>query len=130
MFITGEKMKIVTYPDTRLRLVSKPIEVIDGSIADLSNLMINVMEKNQGVGLAAIQIGIDKRAFVYYNLDGKPDIIINPEIINTEGLTISRGEGCLSVPGISSNIQRALKVFGIRGQCLCDLRHRSARSER
>jgi peptide deformylase len=112
MFITGEKMKILTYPNERLKIVSKPIEVIDGSIADLSNLMINVMEKNQGVGLAAIQIGIDKRAFVYYNLQGEPDIIINPQILETKGITISRGEGCLSVPGITSNIQRAQTVFG------------------
>lgn len=106
-------MKILTYPNERLRVVSKPIEIIDDSIVGLSKLMINVMEKNHGVGLAAIQIGIDKRAFVYYDpITKKPEIIINPQILETKGITISKGEGCLSVPGITSNVQRAHTVFG------------------
>jgi len=103
-------MKILTYPDERLKMISEPIANITDEIVNLAETMIEIMNKKNGLGLAAIQIGVDKRMFVYDIYD-RSSVFINPEIISSEGIIISEGEGCLSVPGISSNIKRAKKIL-------------------
>ncbi|MFW9871672.1 MAG: peptide deformylase [Candidatus Thorarchaeota archaeon] len=105
-------MNILIYPDERLKVVSTRVEDINSELCDLISIMNMVMYDSDGLGLAAIQVGIDKRFFVYDILrNNKPKTIINPEIIYTEGITISEGEGCLSLPGITSNLKRAKKIL-------------------
>jgi len=82
------------------------IDNIDGRIAALAESMIETMYRAPGVGLAANQIGIQKRMFVYDAGDGLgPRTVINPQIVETSG-EWDYEEGCLSVPGLSWEILR------------------------
>ena len=102
-------MKIVTYPSEILHKMSQPVEEVNDEIGELIEKMFEVMYENRGLGLAAIQIGIDKRIFVY-DIGNGPGVFINPKVIEQEGTMISFGEGCLSVPGITSNLKRSKKI--------------------
>jgi peptide deformylase len=110
-----EELKILTYPDQNLRRLSKPVENIDGIIAGLIDRMASIMYTADGVGLAAIQVGIDKKIIVYdvKQNDGSRNlqVLINPEIVSMEGERISENEGCLSLPDLRSNVKRAASVF-------------------
>lgn len=108
-------LDIVTYPDTFLKQQTKPIENIDGQLQILIDQMGNTMYKAPGIGLAAIQVGIDKRLLVY---DIQPpeegqklNVLINPKIISTEGEILSENEGCLSVPDFRANVKRAERIL-------------------
>lgn len=104
---------IVIYGDPVLREVSKPVEEITGEIKDLVSDMIDTLKKAQGLGLAAVQIGVAKRVFIVdlsaVDINEKLRVFINPEIIETEG-EAEFEEGCLSFPGIYQKIVRAKKV--------------------
>lgn len=88
--------------------VTTEIDNIDGRIAALAETMIETMNEAPGVGLAANQIGVQKRLFVYDKGDG-PVVVINPVIQETDG-EWTYEEGCLSVPGLSWEITRANTV--------------------
>ena len=94
--------------DEILRKVSRPIDEITPKILDLIEDMIETMIHANAVGLAAPQIGILKRLVVIDVGDG-PIVMINPEIIDTEGEQEGI-EGCLSVPGKSGTVTRPYKV--------------------
>lgn len=104
---------IVIYGDPVLREVSKPVEEVTGEIKDLVSDMTDTLKKAQGLGLAAVQIGVTKRVFIVdlsaVDINEKLRVFINPEIIETEG-TAEFEEGCLSFPGIYQKIVRAKKV--------------------
>lgn len=107
-------LEILTYPDKFLRKTTKPVENIDGTIQNLIDSMAFTMYKAPGVGLAAIQVGLDKSILVY---DISPaeekkslQVLINPMIVNSEGETISENEGCLSVPDFRADVKRAVSV--------------------
>lgn len=87
-----------------LNTAASEVEEIDGRIAQLADLMIETMYAAPGVGLAANQIGVQKRLFVYDKGDG-PVVVINPLIVESEG-EWTYEEGCLSVPGLSWEITR------------------------
>ena len=91
-----------------LNLVTTDVENIDGKIAALAQTMIETMNEAPGVGLAANQVGVQKRLFVYDKGDG-PFVVVNPRIIETDG-EWTYEEGCLSVPGLSWEITRANAV--------------------
>lgn len=107
-------LKIVTYPDQLLTRPTKPVENIDQSIQDLIEKMAVTMYEAPGVGLAAIQVGIDKSIVVYDESprDGNRDfnVLINPKIIRREGEILSENEGCLSVPDFTATVTRAAQV--------------------
>ena len=84
------------------------VEEIDGKIAALAASMIETMHDAPGVGLAANQIGVQKRLFVYDKGEG-PHVVVNPVIVETSG-EWTYEEGCLSVPGLSWEIVRANEV--------------------
>lgn len=94
--------------DPILRKKSRKVDVIDERILTLINDMIDTMYKEEGVGLAAPQIGILKRVIVIDIGEG-PNKLINPEIIYEEGEEVDL-EGCLSVPGRSGKVKRPKKV--------------------
>jgi peptide deformylase len=84
------------------------VENIDAKIAALAASMIETMHEAPGVGLAANQVGVQKRLFVYDKGDG-PFVIVNPVIVETSGEWVYE-EGCLSVPGLSWEIVRPNEV--------------------
>ncbi len=101
-------LPIRVYGDPVLSQVTKVVDDIDGRIAALAESMIETMYEAPGVGLAANQIGVQKRLFVYDKGDG-PVVVINPVIVETDG-EWTYEEGCLSVPGLSWEITRANAV--------------------
>jgi len=95
------------YPDPVLRQTAKPIVNIDSRIASLTEWMGDLMIKSSGIGLAAPQIGLPLRLFVF-SLTGKPEdvqVVINPELTNFQG-TSEIEEGCLSLPGVRAKVRR------------------------
>jgi len=108
-------LQIVTYPDKRLRKISKPVKNIDGSVHHLIMDMTETMYRAPGVGLAAIQVGIDKALLVYdiAPLEGKGSVqvLINPRIVEGEGAFLSENEGCLSVPDFRADVKRFARVL-------------------
>ncbi|MGH7890987.1 MAG: peptide deformylase [Thermodesulfobacteriota bacterium] len=121
--------KILTYPDPFLRKKCAPVEEIDGEVLKLLDDMAETMYGARGVGLAASQIGVDKRVVVIdisprnieadeegeeeeeeAEYDG-PGLIelINPEIISSAGQVIAE-EACLSIPGFTSDVKRKQRV--------------------
>jgi peptide deformylase len=94
--------------DPVLRQRAAEVTAIDGRLAKLAEDMIATMYDAPGVGLAAPQVGVEKRMFVY-DVGGGPFTIVNPEIVEREG-EWAYEEGCLSVPGLSWEIVRAKQV--------------------
>ncbi len=94
--------------DPVLRKKSRKVEEIDERIKTLVQDMLDTMYKEEGVGLAAPQVGILKRVVVIDIGEG-PIVLINPEMIEEEGKNIDL-EGCLSIPGKSGNVCRPEKV--------------------
>ena len=80
------------------------LDDIDSKVAALAAAMIETMYEAPGVGLAANQIGVQKRLFVYDAGDG-PLVVVNPRIVESSGEWVFE-EGCLSVPGLSWEIVR------------------------
>jgi len=80
--------------------------------------MFDTMYESEGIGLAATQIGVDKRVIVLdvspSDESGVPMALVNPEIVGSDGTTIAAMEGCLSVPGVSGEIIRSETVI-VRG---------------
>lgn len=104
---------VVKYGDPILRKKSRTVEVFDRRIATLVEDMFETMYKDNGVGLAAVQVGILKRIVVIDCGDG-PVGLINPEIVKTEGEQCGQ-EGCLSLPGRYETVRRPQKVQ-VKGQ--------------
>jgi peptide deformylase len=106
------------YGDPVLKQVARPVDDIDGSLVRLVDDMVETMYESEGAGLAAPQVGIQKRMFVYDVGDG-PEVMINPTIVESEGEWYY-DEGCLSIPGLRLGIVRPDKVhirgLGIDGQ--------------
>ena len=91
-----------------LKQATKDVEEIDGSVAKLVEDMLETMYAAPGVGLAANQVGVQRRLFVY-DIGNGPEVVINPRITETSGEWAFE-EGCLSVPGLSWTIVRPNKV--------------------
>jgi peptide deformylase len=104
-----EKLKILTYPDKFLSQAVKPVDNINGDLQKLIDDMIFTMYESPGVGLAAIQVGLDK-SLIVYDSDSEnghtPGVLINPKIVAFEGSVISENEGCLSVPDFRADVKR------------------------
>lgn len=105
-------LPIRTYGDPVLATPTTEVGSIDVKIAALAAAMIETMHEAPGVGLAANQVGVQKRLFVYDKGDG-PKVVINPVIVETSGDWVYE-EGCLSVPGLSWEIHRPNRVH-LRG---------------
>jgi peptide deformylase len=103
-----EELKIISYPDPRLRKISVDVKVFDENLANLAKRMLELMREARGVGLAAPQVGKNIRLFVT-NHTGKPEddhVYVNPVVSDAEGEETSQ-EGCLSLPGINVDVGRA-----------------------
>ena len=101
---------IRTEGDEILKKKSKKVEVIDEKIHELIKDMIETLKKYDGVGLAAVQVGILKQIIVIHEGEDKPIyVLINPEIISQSGVQVVE-EGCLSLPNKFAKIERPEKI--------------------
>ena len=101
---------IRTEGDEILRKKSKKVEVIDEKITELIQDMIETLHKYDGVGLAAVQVGILKQILIIQEAEDAPIlVIINPEIISQSGTQVVE-EGCLSFPNKFAKIERPEKI--------------------
>ncbi len=102
--------EIITVPDEILKKTSSKIETIDNSVKKLANEMLETMYEHNGIGLAAVQVGVLKNLIVMdiSNKDQKkqPLFFINPKIINFSNEKSIYEEGCLSIPDTFIEIQR------------------------
>src|SRR5258708_36791968 len=106
-----EDLKIILWPDPRLKKVSKEIVTFDDTLKALTDRMFELMREHRGVGLAAPQVGLNLRVFVM-NPTGKPEddaVYVNPVLSEGEGEEEAE-EGCLSLPQINVNVWRAKKM--------------------
>jgi peptide deformylase len=105
---------ILTAPDPRLKAVSEDVAKVDADIRTLVDDMIESMYAADGIGLAAIQIGVPKRVLVMDidQKDGKknPRAFINPKILWASEELATFEEGCLSVPEIWEDVARPAKI--------------------
>lgn len=132
-------LKILTFPDPRLREVSKPVTEFGPKIKKLAEDMLETMYDSKGIGLAAPQVGELVRMLVIdtrprdeksrrYDIEEmgelerniqQPLVLINPEIIKGEGKT-TFDEGCLSIPGYFETVERfdviEMKAFDVNGK--------------
>jgi peptide deformylase len=105
---------ILTAPDPKLKAVGKDVETVDGDIRRLIDDMLETMYAADGVGLAAIQIGVALNVVVIdiAQKEGKnePVVFINPKIVWASEETAKFEEGCLSVPDIWEEVTRATAI--------------------
>jgi peptide deformylase len=104
--------EIKIYPDPVLRKTTKVVERVTDEIVRLSDDMVETMRLSNGAGLAANQVGAGVRLVVideHLSRDGKSIILINPEIVYTDGEEAGE-EGCLSVPKFFEFVKRAKRV--------------------
>jgi peptide deformylase len=110
---TMAPLEILEAPDRRLTTVCAPVERIDGKLLGLLDAMLETMYAAPGIGLAAPQVGVLKRAFVIdLSEEGKraPRFVINPELVwRSESVTVAE-EGCLSLPKQFGEVARADQV--------------------
>ncbi len=114
--------EITHFPEDVLRKKAEPVEVFDQALDTLIEDMIETMREAPGVGLAAPQIGVSKRVIVVEfgseddeTLPKQLYVMVNPEIENRSEATVPGIEGCLSVPGVVGEVERA-EVVTVRGQ--------------
>ena len=104
---------ILTEPNKLLRQVSEPVESVGDSEKQLMDDMLDTMYAANGIGLAAIQIGVPKRIIVMdiskEDKKKEPRYFVNPVIIKKDSLEATYEEGCLSVPGQFAEINRPSK---------------------
>lgn len=106
------KRQVLKYPHVMLRSKAQPVERISKEILELANDLIETMLVEDGVGLAANQIGREYRVFVLNTMNGEkaePVVFVNPSIIDKTGEKCEE-EGCLSFPDLYINITRAEEV--------------------
>lgn len=108
-------LPIVEIPDPRLRLVSKPVDKVDDGVRQFVADMFDTMYAANGIGLAAIQVGVDQRILVIdlqaeEDEEGKPirapKAYINPEILSASDELSTYNEGCLSIPDQYAEVRR------------------------
>ena len=108
-------LEILTYPDKFLMQPTRAVENVDGRLQEVIDNMARTMYAAPGVGLAAIQVGIDQSILVYdlAPRDEEPvlHVLMNPRIIEREGEVISENEGCLSVPDFRADVKRATSIL-------------------
>lgn len=101
---------IRTFGDPVLKSSAAPVTDIDGKIARLVDEMFETLYESQnGIALAAPQIGVQKQIFVW-DLEEQPTVIINPEIVESDGEWVY-DEGCLSIPGLYVELLRPKRVL-------------------
>ena len=109
-------LKVVKYPAPVLSAPAASVEQFGDELAALAGRMLEIMYASHGVGLAAPQLGVPIRMFVF-NPTGRGEdegVCVNPRIVSRDGSEVAE-EGCLSLPGVTCKIKRFARVT-VRGQ--------------
>lgn len=110
MAIDIASLRIIKYPDPRLRKPCDPVTEFDDELRALTTRMLELMKAAPGVGLAAPQVGLLKRVFVCNTTGEAADdrVFVNPEIRDVDGWKEAE-EGCLSIPEVFVQVRRSLR---------------------
>ena len=106
-------LKILIFPDPKLRKVAKKIDKFDKSLEILSQNMLKTMYEAEGIGLAATQVDIHIRLVVMDLSEerNEPRVFVNPEYTILDKSPFTYEEGCLSIPGFNEEISRPSKIL-------------------
>ncbi|HSI36539.1 MAG: peptide deformylase [Phycisphaerae bacterium] len=106
-----QDLKIVLYPDPRLKKMSSPVTTFDDELKAIAARMFELMREHRGVGLAAPQVGLNLRMFVMNATGEEADdrVYVNPQLLDAEGEEEGE-EGCLSIPQVNARIWRSEKL--------------------
>ena len=104
-------LEILSFPDSRLRTVAKPVKGFNPALLQLISDMKTTMYAEQGIGLAATQVNVHKQLLILDVSDTRDEfhVYINPQLLHEEGSETCE-EGCLSVPGVYAEVSRAEKI--------------------
>jgi peptide deformylase len=102
--------QIRQYPDAALKMQARPVEEFDDELRSLVDRMKLLMVDANGIGLAATQVGVLRRVFVFQNADEEVLAVVNPEIVEHGKEKEVADEGCLSIQGITVPVERSLEV--------------------
>ena len=107
--------QIRQYPDAALKMEARPVEDFDDDLRRLVERMKQLMEDANGIGLAATQVGVLQRLFVFHAAEDEIVAVANPEIVERSEETTVDDEGCLSIQGVLLPIERPVTI-AIRGR--------------
>jgi peptide deformylase len=102
--------QIRQYPDAALRMQARPVEQFDDELRSLVTRMKQLMKDASGIGLAATQVGVLQRLFVFQPNEDDVVAVVNPEIVERSEETDVEEEGCLSIQGVLVPVERPLGV--------------------
>jgi len=103
--------QIRQYPDAALKMEARPVEVFDEQLVKLVERMKRLMVDANGIGLAATQVGVLQRLFVFQvEAEDGPAAVVNPELVDVSEVTEVGDEGCLSIQGVTVPVERAVRV--------------------
>jgi len=102
--------QIRQYGDPALRLIAHEVDDFDDDLRRLVDRMIVLMQEAQGVGLAATQVGVLRRLFVFQPDDDGPRAIVNPVVVERGEETSTDDEGCLSLQGVKVPVERSTRI--------------------
>ncbi|HET6943989.1 MAG TPA: peptide deformylase [Gaiellaceae bacterium] len=102
--------QIRQWPDAALRMQARPVEEFDDDLRSLVERMKLLMRDANGIGLAATQVGILRRVFVFQPEEDEVIAVVNPEIVERSDETDVADEGCLSIQGVTVPVERSVEV--------------------
>ena len=102
--------QIRQYPDAALKLAARPVEEFDDDLRLLAERMKQLMVDANGIGLAATQVGVLQRLFVFHTSEDEIVALANPEIVERSEVTTVDDEGCLSIQGVLLPVERPAKI--------------------
>ncbi len=102
--------QIRQYPDSVLRMQAPPVEEFDDDLKRLAARLGELMKDANGVGLAATQVGVLRRVFVFAPDEDEVAVLVNPEIVRRGDETEIDDEGCLSIQGVTMPVERSTSV--------------------
>src|SRR3954467_7529990 len=102
--------QIRQYPDAALKMPARPVDQFDGELVKLVERMKQLMHDASGIGLAATQVGVLQRLFVFQPNEDDVVAVVNPEIVERSEETDVADEGCLSIQGITVPVERSVEV--------------------
>jgi peptide deformylase len=102
--------QIRQYPDPVLRMEARPVEKFDDDLRRLTERMRELMKDANGVGLAATQVGVLRRVFVFVPSEDEVAVLVNPQLVNKSDEVSTDDEGCLSMQGITVPVERPVTV--------------------
>jgi len=111
-FVHMALLPILVYPDPRLHTVARPVPAVDERLRALVADMFETMYEAKGIGLAASQVDVHQRVIVIDVSEqrNQPLVLINPQLLEASAEREKSDEGCLSVPGIYGQVERAQRI--------------------